>query len=117
MLPLASTRTRAKSCAIIAALGEICGLAGRCDLESLLLEVAIQRERLREAVPTHDLETGAVDEREAAPAGGQERRQGDLVDCLATHRVLSSGTNDAARSRDAASPRRRCTSAKVSTST
>ena len=27
MLPLASTRTRAKSCAIIAALGEICGLA------------------------------------------------------------------------------------------
>ena len=27
MLPLPSTRTRAKSCAIIAALGEICGLA------------------------------------------------------------------------------------------
>ena len=27
MLPLASTRTRKKSCAIIAALGEICGLA------------------------------------------------------------------------------------------
>ena len=27
MFPLASTRTRAKSCAIIAALGEICGLA------------------------------------------------------------------------------------------
>ena len=35
MLPLASTRTRAKSCAIIAALGEICGLVALAGLPAL----------------------------------------------------------------------------------
>ncbi len=40
MLPLASTRTRKKSCAIIAALGEICGL----DPEDLSEQVIIAHE-------------------------------------------------------------------------
>lgn len=55
-------------------------LALRKHLESLLGEMRIECEGSDETRPAHDLEAGAVDETQIAPAGGQQGANGRPMD-------------------------------------